>query len=120
MPRVIVVLILGIIIGAAALVVNYHFIGLIVGLVAGVVFIVIGLARGGGLPEASLGMYGEKRKPGDPNTGIGTALAASGIACSVVSDTNFPIQYRIFYGACIAAGILIALFLAWRNRLGAV
>lgn len=117
MPRMIVVLVLGVLIAVTALIGSFHFIGLIVGLIAGVAFVLAGMARGGGLPEASLGMYGEKRKPGDPNTGIGTALAASGIACSVVSDTHFPIGFRIFYGVCIGAGILIAVYLAWRNRL---
>lgn len=117
MPRVIVVLVLGVLIAATALIGNFHFLGLIVGLLAGVVFLLIGIARGGGLPEASIGMYGEKRRGGDPNTGIGTALAASGIACSVVGDSHFPAPFRIFYGVCIGAGILIALYLAWRNRL---
>ena len=119
MPRVIFVLILGVLIAVTALIGNFHFIfiGLIVGLVAGVVFLLIGMASGGGLPEASIGMYGEKRRGGDPNAAIGTALAASGIACWAVSNTHFPVPFRIFYGVCIGAGILIAVYLAWRNRL---
>ncbi|HEX5323091.1 MAG TPA: hypothetical protein VFW40_04840 [Capsulimonadaceae bacterium] len=115
MPRLALVLVLGVIIALSALIGNYHFIGLIVGLVAGAGFVLVGMARGGGLPEAGLSSTAERRKS-DPNASIGTALAAAGIACAAIADTNFPITFRIFYGVCLAAGILIAAVAAWRHR----
>lgn len=111
------VLVFGAIIAFSALVGNYHFIGLVVGLVAGAGFVLVGMAHGGGLPETGFAFGGE-RKRADPNAGIGTALAAAGIACAAVANPHFPASFRIFYGVCIAAGILIAAFLAWRHRVG--
>jgi hypothetical protein len=111
------VLVFGVVIAVSALVANLHFVGLVVGLVAGAGFVVVGMARGGGLPESGFA-FDRERKKGDANASIGTALAAAGIACAAAADTNFPASFRVFYGACIAAGILIAAFLAWRHRVG--
>jgi hypothetical protein len=117
MPRFMLVLVFGAIIAVSALVGNYHFVGLIVGLIGGAGFVLVGMARGGGLPEAGFAFGGDRRR-GDPNASIGTALAAAGIASAAVANMHFPASFRIFYGVCIAAGILIATFLAWRHRMG--
>jgi hypothetical protein len=51
-------------------------------------------------------------RPADPNASIGTAIAAAGIACSVVVDWHYPRPAHLFFGVCLIAGLAIALFRA--------
>lgn len=85
---------------------------LTVGLLAGLVFFLRGLAAGGGLGNAR----GFGRGPADVSARIGICLAAAGIASSSVGSAHFPVPFRVFYGLCLGLACVIAVFLAWRGR----
>jgi hypothetical protein len=92
------------------------------GVLAGAGFFLVGTAQGGmrpvGLAAPHLMPANLPKQASSPNAGIGCGLAASGIASSVVSKVHYPYAFRIFYGICICAGLVIALVLAWRARNG--
>jgi len=85
---------------------------LTLGLLAGLVFFLRGLAAGGGLGNT----HGFGQGPADVSARIGICLAAAGIASSSVGSSHFPIPFRVFYGLCLGLACIIAMFLAWRGR----
>ncbi len=101
--------------GVAALVVvgatwaHWYWLALTVGIGAGGLLFLLGMATGGGLGNARR----FEKKPADINARIGTCLAAAGIASSALGhDPPFPLSFRIFYGVCLAAGCLGAIGLS--------
>src|SRR4051812_44181896 len=81
---------------------------LTVGVIAGAVLLVSGMARGGSLGNAR--KFGQA--PADQSTRIGVSLAAAGIAAASMGQSHFPVSFRVFYGLCVIAGCLIAVVLA--------
>lgn len=119
MTRFILIAVVGVIVAAADLTAHFAIaFGLCI--ILGAVFFLLGAAKGGmrpvGLAAPHLMPKDLPKRPTDPNAGIGCGLAASGIASSVVSNLHYPFPFRVFYGVCIVAGVLIALGLAWRDR----
>lgn len=90
------------------------------GVIVGALFFVASAVSGSGLRPTGLAaphlMPDGPKRPSDTRAGIGCALAASGIASSAVTNLHYPLPFRIFYGFCIAAGVAIAVGLAWRSR----
>jgi hypothetical protein len=98
-----------------------HFaIALIVGVLVGAGMFLLSMSHGGGLRPIGMAaphlMKDIPKRPPDPNANIGCALAAAGIASSVVTNMHYPLPFRDFYGACIVIGIGIALVIAFRSR----
>lgn len=87
---------------------------LIVGMVVGLYFFLRGMSAGGSLGNARR----FEKKPADMNARIGTCLAAMGIASSAIGSTNFPLPFRVFYGACLGVAAVGAVVLAWKGRKG--
>lgn len=106
-------LVLATVIAIAALsLLRWHGAALGVGIGAGVVFFLLGAARGGSLGNAR--EFG--RAPADISSRLGVCLAAMGIASGTFGhDPPFPLSFRVFYGFCLAAGAAGALFLAGRG-----
>ena len=119
MKRFLLTLLIGAAIAASDLTRHYA-IGFGAGILFGAIFFLLGAANGGmrpvGLAAPHLMPKDMPKRSTDPNAGIGCALAAAGIASSVVSNLHYPFSFRIFYAFCIVAGVLIAAGLAWRAR----
>jgi len=82
------------------------------GILSGTVFLLGGMAAGGGLGNAR--RFGDA--PADVNTRIGVCLAASGLASYALGhDPPFPVPYRVFYGVIMALVSLVALGLSVRG-----
>jgi hypothetical protein len=98
---------------------GHYAIALGAGVLVGAVMFMLGASKGGmrpiGLAAPHLMPKGPKQA-NDPNSSVGSALAASGIASSVFTNMHYPNAFRIFYTFCIVAGIVIALIMAWRGR----
>ena len=83
------------------------------GLAAGALFFLYGVARGGMLGNARR----FERRPADVHARLGVLLAAMGIAVGAIGhDPPFPLSFRVFYGAILAIAAVAALVLAARAR----
>jgi cation transport ATPase len=93
---------------------RYAAIGLSVGIVMALIFLVIALANGNGIKTASLSSY--KGRQSDPDTSISTGLAAAGIGVAAWANPNYPKSFHYFYIAAAVLGCVLALFFAWKGR----
>ena len=94
---------------AGATAAGRYWLALTVGIGAGGLLFLLGMAAGGGLGNARQ----FEKKPADVNARIGTCLAASGIASSALGyNPPFPLSFRIFYGVCLAVACVGALILS--------
>ena len=92
---------------------HWYALGQDLGLAAGVLFYLYGVARGGALGNARR----FERRPADVHTRLGVLLAAMGIAVGAIGhDPPFPLSFRVFYGVIAAIAAVAALTLAARAR----
>lgn len=85
----------------------------ILGIGAGALFFLYGVARGGMLGNARR----FERRPADLNARLGVLLAAMGVAAGAIGhQPPFPLSFRAFYGACLAVSAVAALVLTVRAR----
>jgi len=97
---------------------NYA-VGFAAGVLIGAGFFLVGASKGG-LKQVSLtsGRTGSKSGPASAttNTLVGCALAASGIASSVISDHQYAFVLRVIFVVATFLGVIISLIFSWRSR----
>ncbi|MDQ2688521.1 MAG: hypothetical protein M3Y28_11720 [Armatimonadota bacterium] len=90
---------------------HWYWLALTVGVVAGAIFFLQGMAADGSVGNARHLGQGKA----DVSTRLGICLAAMGIASAAVGNDHYPMSFRVFYGVCLVGAALLALFLAART-----
>ena len=109
MARFALVLLAALAIGGLTLA-HWYWLALTLGVLAGAVLFLQGMAAGGSLGNARHLGQGKA----DVSTRLGICLAAMGIASAAAGNDHYPPPFRIFYGICLVLAALLALVLAAR------
>ena len=89
--------------------IHWNWLAVTIGILSGTVFLLLGVAAGGGIGNAR----GFGQGPADVSTRIGVCLAAAGIGSFALGhDPPFPPSFRVFYGVIMGLVSIIALILS--------